>query len=603
MGLLHWLHSGVMLVAGLSVVGSTVAAGHEQMPFDRFIVKFKATPTALERANPLAFQRMQQAVGVRADVQRTLNNGAVVIRMSESRRYQDWFDVMTQLSHDSDIAYIEPDLRMVPTADPLYSSQWYLHFSLGGINADSAWNYSTGEGAVVAVLDSGIRPHVDLVANTLPGYDFITDTFTANDGDGRDGDPLDPGDGVVAGACGGGMPEADKKSTWHGTHVSGLVAAASNGIGMEGVAYDADIVPLRVLGRCGGYTSDIADAIYWASGYSVPGVPGNANKADVINMSLSSSVTGSCSQTYSDAINAANAAGVTVVTSAGNSAANATDYAPGNCSGVINVAAINYYGDLASYSNTGSVVDLVAPGGVINTANDPNGIWSTLNAGVFSPAGDTYGPYQGTSMAAPQVAGVVALMRSVQPEASPAELEAALKDTTRDFYVACPGCGTGILDAEEAVKRILGLTVADAIADLRVALQADNGKFIDSGDGTGTIQYKVLVSNDGPDQASDLVLSNIFPPEVSLDMVMASPGVVSSLTDYSCAWSELESGASQTITFRVRTSNDAKMDFSASITGADTDPNINNNYATKKFGGGLGGMMLAMLALMWRRRQ
>lgn len=601
MGMLGRLQMAVVALIGMGLAGAVNAEDGRQVPFDQFIVKFKPSVVALERSAPRALERVQQALGVKASVGRTLANGAHVVRMSESRRYQDWFDVMTQLGHDADVVYIEPDLRMEPASDPLYSSQWYLH-GLDGINADNGWNYSIGSGAVIAVLDSGIRPHADLIANTLPGYDFISDTFTANDGGGRDSDPADPGDGVLAGACGGGVPVEDRNSLWHGTHVAGIAAAPLNGIGITGVAYDARILPLRVLGRCGGYTSDIADAIYWASGYTVTGVPANSSKADVINLSLSSTITGSCSQTYADAINAANDAGVTVVTSAGNASGNAADYSPGNCSGVVNVAATDYFGDKAPYTNTGSVVDLSAPGGRMAFENDPNGILSTLDSGLFAPEGDAYGSYQGTSMAAPQVAAVVALMRSVVPNATPIEMEAALKNTTQDFGLACAGCGTGIVDAEEAVKRILGLTVEDAVANLRLSLQGDNGKFVDSNDGTGTIQYKIVVSNDGPDQASDLVVSNVLPVEVTLESLIPPQGSFCNLTDLSCTWPEQEVGVSKTITIRVRTSNENKMDFAAGVSSADSDPDTSNNYVVKKFGGSfsLGGVMV--LLLLWRRR-
>lgn len=603
MGMSHGVRLGLALLLGCGMHSAVQAVTENQIPIDRFIVKFKQQPAdASARANPAALGRLQSALGVKASVKRSMANGAVVVAMSESRRYHEWFDVMTQLAHDGDVAYIEPDLLMEPTYDPLYSQQWYLNFNLGGINIEKAWDYSVGNGAVIAVLDSGIRPHVDLVDNIVQGYDFITDTFTANDGDGRDNNPLDPGDGIVAGGCGGGMPLTDRKSTWHGTHVAGIAAAPNNGIGITGVAYEAKVQPIRVLGRCGGYTSDIVDAIYWAAGYSVSGIPDNSTKADVINMSLSATLAVSCGQSYQDAITAANAAGVTVVTSAGNTSANAGDFAPGNCSGVVNVTATNYYGDLAYYSNTGAVVDVAAPGGEITQDSDSMGIWSTLNSGEYAPGNDIYYPYQGTSMAAPQVAAAVALMRSVVPDAAPVEIEAALKNTTRDFFLACAGCGTGILDSEEAVKRILGLTVEEAETDLAVTLVGDNGKFIDSGNGTGTIQYTVVVTNKGPDQASDLVLSNVFPPDVTLERLGAiDAGMICSLDDYSCRWSEQEVGASRNLSITVRTSNQNKMTFAAGVSGGDTDPVSTNNYVSKKFGGGV-GMFTLLALLLWQRR-
>ncbi len=601
MGIPRSLATGVLFGAGLVMAG-WATADDTRLPTDRLIIKFAEPLSTPDRANPQALRKLPE-LGVSGRLGRRLANGAYVVEMSESRHQQGWLDVMHQLSFTPGVAYVEPDLRMMPDADPYFNYQWYLSYPNRGINAEDAWDYSTGSGAVVAVLDTGILPHPDLTANTLPGYDFVTDTFAANDGNGRDADPSDPGDGVTAGACGGGEPRQDRNSTWHGTHVAGIAVAPSNGIGVMGVAHGASVLPLRVMGRCGGYTSDIVDAIYWAAGYSVAGVPDNSVAVDAINLSLSSTVTSSCGQAYGDAISAAIDAGVSVVTSAGNKAADAGDYAPGNCAGVINVAAVDRYGYKAPYSNTGSVVDLAAAGGRIVGDNSYTGIWSTFNSGDFAPAEHIYARLQGTSMAAPQVAATIALMRSVEPGATPLELETAIKDTTVDFPFGCAGCGTGRLDVEEAVKRIMGLTVPNAITDLRVSLQGDNGEYIEDGAGTGTIQYKVVVTNDGPDLASDLTVTNVFPAAVELDYLQPPPGAICNITDYSCSWADQAAGESLTFTIRVRTSNEDKMDFSAGISGADTDPDTSNNYVTRQFGGSLGSLSLMLSLLLWRRNR
>ncbi|MEE7566353.1 S8 family serine peptidase, partial [Xanthomonas sp. Kuri4-3] len=182
-----------------------------------------------------------------------------------------------------------------------------------------------------------------------------------------------------------------------GTHVAGTIAAVTNNaVGVAGTAYNAKIVPVRVLGRCGGYTSDIADAIVWASGGSVSGVPANANPAEVINMSLGGS--GTCSTTYQNAINGAVSRGTTVVVAAGNSATNVSSSVPANCANVIAVAATTSAGAKASFSNYGTGIDVSAPG---------QGILSTLNSGTTTPGNASYASYNGTSMAAPHVAGVV----------------------------------------------------------------------------------------------------------------------------------------------------------------------------------------------------
>ena len=160
--------------------------------------------------------------------------------------------------------------RTLTPNDTRYNEQWHYFEATGGINAPAAWDKSTGTGVVVGVIDTGYRPHADLAANLLPGYDFISDTFVVNDGNGRDSDARDPGDWINAGECGPGDPATFEASSWHGTHVAGTIAAVTNnGNGVAGVAFNARVVPARVLGKCGGFTSDIADAIVWASGGTV----------------------------------------------------------------------------------------------------------------------------------------------------------------------------------------------------------------------------------------------------------------------------------------------------------------------------------------------
>jgi serine protease len=360
------------------------------------------------------------------------------------------------LAQDPMVESVEED-RMLQIAatpnDTQYTSQWHYYESTGGLRANTAWDNATGAGVVVAVLDTGYRPHADLNANILPGYDMISDSFVGNDGNARDSDARDPGDWVLANECGGSNPAQD--SSWHGTHVAGTVAAVTNnGSGVAGVAYGAKVVPVRVLGKCGGYTSDIADGIIWASGGTVSGVPANANPAKVINMSLGGS--GACDSTTQAAINSARSRGTVVVIASGNDNGNANNFNPGNCAGVVNVASTNRSGGRAYYSNYGTSIDVAAPGGAMNSANDPNGILSTYNTGTTTPGSDSYGYSQGTSMAAPHVAGVAALIAQKKPAATPDEIETILKTTTRSFPATCTSCGTGIVDAAAAVAAASG---------------------------------------------------------------------------------------------------------------------------------------------------
>lgn len=190
--------------------------------------------------------------------------------------------------------------------DTFYPNQWHYYESTGGINLPAAWDEQTGSNVVVAVLDTGYTNHSDLVPNVLPGYDFIGDLAFANDGNGRDSDAQDPGDWLDRWECGRFNPRQAVPSSWHGTHVAGTVAAVThNAEGVAGVAFNAMVLPVRVLGKCGGYTSDIADGIVWSSGGPVSGVPTNPFPAQVINMSLGGS--GACGSTLQSAINLARA--------------------------------------------------------------------------------------------------------------------------------------------------------------------------------------------------------------------------------------------------------------------------------------------------------
>ncbi len=344
---------------------------------------------------------------------------------------------------DPNVEYAEADRivqRMFTPNDTRYNEQWHYFEATAGINLPAAWDLSTGSGVRVAVIDTGYRPHADLAPNVLPGYDFITDPAMANDGGGRDADAQDPGD-----ACGGGA------SSWHGTHVAGTIAAVTNnGTGVAGVAFNARIVPVRVLGVCGGTVSDVADAIVWASGGAVPGVPANPNPARVLNLSLGGG--GACGATYQNAINAARANNSVVVVAAGNSNADAVNFAPANCNGVITVAAINRSAQKASYSNFGATVEIAAPGGETSSGLG-NGVLSTLNTGTSVPGADSYQFYEGTSMATPHVAGVVALALSRNPALTPDQALWLLQATARQLPAPCaPLCGKGILDAAAAVS-------------------------------------------------------------------------------------------------------------------------------------------------------
>jgi len=420
---------------------------------DRLIVKYRdgSSSNVMSARSRNAVTVAGNRQGVQVSALRRMHNGSQVMQLSRRMNRDELNNMIQSLrSGDASIEYVEPDRILQPLYlpnDALYPQQWALSDATGGIGAPDAWNQSTGTGVTIAVIDTGVRPHADLIANLLPGYDFITNPTIAVDGNGRDADPADPGDAAPAGACGTGSPA--RNSSWHGTHVAGLAAAAGgNGIGVTGVAFAARILPLRALGRCGGYTSDIADAIVWAAGGTVSGLPQNPTPAKVINLSLGGN--GACDITSQNAVNAARAKGASVIVAAGNSNTNASGSSPANCSGVIAVAATSKTGGKASYSNFGTNVTVAAPGGDSGAA-----LVSTLNAGTTTPGADSYAAYMGTSMATPVVSGVAALMLSVNPALTPDQITSLLKSTARAFPAPCTGCGAGIVNAKAAVTAAL----------------------------------------------------------------------------------------------------------------------------------------------------
>ncbi|AZQ38218.1 protease [Streptomyces cyaneochromogenes] len=427
-------------------------------PAERLIVGYKsgAAEAKSNKAAEADAATKGKEAGEDLDFQRRLGSGAALVDLGESLTKADVADVVAEYQADPQVAYVVPDRLNKPLATPNdteYSKQWDLFETTAGMNVPGAWDVATGSGVTVAVIDTGYVSHSDLGANIVAGYDFISDATVGNDGNGRDSNPADPGDWTAANECAQGDPAST--SSWHGTHVAGTIAAVTNNSkGVAGVAYGAKVSPLRVLGKCGGFDSDIIDAITWASGGTVSGVPANANVAKVINMSLGGG--GACSTATQSAINAAVNRGTTVVVAAGNSNANAANYSPASCNNVISVAAADRQGNRSYYSNFGSVVDIAAPGGETNSVTS-NGILSTLNSGGQSPSSENYDYYQGTSMAAPHVAGLAALAKSANPALTPAQIESAIKTNSRALPGTCSGgCGAGLADAAKTVQAVSG---------------------------------------------------------------------------------------------------------------------------------------------------
>ncbi len=507
-------------------------------PDARVIVKYKAGSPLLRRetlaagkerlsAREALSQRMGLALRAGADVgERTQ---VVFARGMTST------ELASRLARESDVEFAVPDgrrHRLAAPNDPLYftgppitgnsggptAGQWYLRAptaeARSAINAEAAWNHTFGSpNIVVAVLDTGVRfDHPDLIrvasgGNLLPGYDLIQDLDVANDGDGRDPDPSDPGDWLTAAEItepGGPFEDCAntaEDSSWHGLQTTGLIGAfTGNGIGMASVGRNVRVLPVRVLGKCGGFDSDIITGLRWAAGLFVAGVPANPNPARVVNLSLGGE--GECHPAYANVLNEIAALGVVVVASAGNSAGHAV-ITPANCPGVIAVAGLRHAGTKVGFSDLGREIAISAPAGncVDIGANDPcrYTILTTSNAGTTVPIShasggsiytDAFNPSVGTSFSAPLVAGTAALLLSVKPGLTPSAVRALLQSSARPFptsgaedggepipqcthpqfidttpvdqlqcYCNTAVCGAGMLDAGAAVSAASGATL------------------------------------------------------------------------------------------------------------------------------------------------
>lgn len=447
--------------------------------FDRFIVKYReGTPEAksastLQKALNDASVRTHQLIqsaraqqGLKSAASkkplavghvRRMSLGADVIEASEKLDRNGAATLMRQIAANPNVEYVEIDAILRPLLTPNdtnYATQWGFQDADAGIRANQAWDVATGSGIIVAVLDTGITSHSDLNANVVAGYDFVSNATNARDGNGRDSNAADQGDWTTAGQCYSGSPASN--SSWHGTHVAGTVAAVTNNAkGVAGTAFNAKVMPVRVLAACGGSTSDIADAIIWSSGGTVSGVPtlSAANAADVINMSLGGG--GACPTTTQNAVNSAVSRGTTVVVAAGNSNANASGFTPASCANVVTVASVTSASARSSFSNYGTLIDVSGPG---------SSILSTLNSGTTTPGAESYASYNGTSMASPHVAGAVALVQSRRLALglalyTPAQVETQLKNTAYALAGACSGgCGAGIVNAKALVDAAGGTT-------------------------------------------------------------------------------------------------------------------------------------------------
>lgn len=357
---------------------------------------------------------------------------------------------LRRLRADPQVEYVAPNHRRYPHLnpnDPLMAGQWYLQFTqASSTNATAAWDVEVGtSGVVVAVLDTGVlydHPDLgrgDLGGKLLPGFDFVSNVSHANDGDGRDANPSDPGDWVNDSDRG---TSAFTKceitgSSWHGTRVAGVISArTNNGAGVSGLSWNSMILPVRVLGKCGGTDADILAGMRWAAGLPVSGAPVNPTPARVLNLSLGS--TSPCEPSYREVIQELTALKVLVVISAGNEGTVVSS--PANCPGVAAVAAIRHAGSKVGFSNLGPEVAIAAPGGNCVNINGGPCLFSldtTSNSGTTTPGShiftDQTNSNLGTSFSAPIVSGIAALMLSRNFNLSTAELLERLREGARPF--------------------------------------------------------------------------------------------------------------------------------------------------------------------------
>lgn len=545
-----------------------VAGAASNTPTARVIVKYKASAGAEAGERGV---HVQSAADGRATVQRLnarlggmARRHGIALRAHRaiSERSQvvlaqgiDSAALAQRLSADPEVEYAVPD-RWVRRAalpnDERYLTggssgpavgQWYLKAPTAllpsAIDAATAWDVTRGSAnVVVAVLDTGVRfEHPDLGraadgGKLLPGYDFVTNVNDANDGGGRDADASDPGDWVtteevnaVGGPyyhCVGPDPATGQylgeDSSWHGTHVAALVGALSNnGIGMAGTSWNARVLPVRVLGKCGGFESDVAIGMRWAAGLNVPGVPLNPTPAKVLNLSLGSD--GACGSVYQGAVDAVLATGAVVVAAAGNTNGHAAR-APASCNGVIGVGGLRHTGTKVAFSDLGPGVAISAPAGNCGSLSGPclYPLLTATNTGGQGPGAsaytDSFDISVGTSFSAPLVAGAAALVLSVHPNATPAQVRSLLQSSARPFptsgadpgtpqclapqagvdqgecYCTTTTCGAGMLDARAAVQAartqalaatgvqaLIAVTPANPVGGQTITLDASGSLF------------------------------------------------------------------------------------------------------------------------------
>jgi serine protease len=471
----------------------------------RVIVKLRAVPAGSTDSAAVRLLRVGRRTNLGFNLLRSITPRMQVLEVSPGQAGADINSTLARLRADADIEYASLDerryLHQVAT-DPLFMQQWYLQndpSTPAAIDAVSAWDTTTGSaGVVIADIDTGVRfDHPDLLRTTqggrlLPGYDFVSNEAVANDGDGWDPDASDPGDWVTSAESTAAPFKGCTvtNSSWHGTRTAGILGAlTNNATGIAGITWGTQILPVRALGKCGGYDSDIQQAMLWAAGLHVNSVPDNPNPARVINMSIGSAGE-TCPQSYLDVIEQVTALGVVVVVSAGNEGGPVDT--PGNCAGVVAVAGVRQAGTKVGYSSLGPEIALSAPAGnCVNTAPGSPCLYSiltTTNSGTTVPQTNTYtdefaNANLGTSFSAPMVSGIAALMASVNPALNSCQMTARLQEGAQPFPQTSAGetpqpplchvpSGASDVQNAECICTLDGKTCGAGMANARAAVAA-----------------------------------------------------------------------------------------------------------------------------------
>ncbi|HEX3397913.1 MAG TPA: S8 family serine peptidase [Steroidobacteraceae bacterium] len=513
------------------VVGFRATPANSVTKAIRSRVKAQLTHVTQAQTSQSDLASLAQRTGIAMARSRQLAPSMHVVFLRETLYGADVAAVLDKVRADPSVAFADVDERRYPHAqpnDPLFgptaglaTGQWYMLTptpagDAAATDAVSAWDVTKGSsGTVIADVDSGIRfDHPDLLragfgGRLLPGYDFVSQDFDrktgaplgtsliANDGDGYDPDPSDPGDWVSTtdmqnplfppSQCGDpNNNNGPVNSSWHGTRVMGVLGAITdNGVGIAGMTWNPYLLPVRALGKCGGYDSDIIVGIQWAVGMTVMDeqgnpIPDNPYPADIINLSLGGAGS-SCPSDYQTLIMQLTGMGVLVVASAGNESGPVD--IPANCPGILAVAGLRNVGTKVGYSSLGPEVGIGAPAGNCVNTSGPclRSIDTTVNEGLTVPGTNSYTDQTnsnlGTSFSAPIVSGIVALMRAANANLTPGQLIVRIKASATPFpqpvtTPATPQCVAGSSSSVECIctTGTCGAGMVNAFSAVKAAL-------------------------------------------------------------------------------------------------------------------------------------